>query len=37
MGVVGLWWGLLTGLIVCGVVLLWGWHIRIARYIRAET
>jgi MATE family multidrug resistance protein len=36
MGVVGLWWGLLTGLIVCGVVLLWGWHIRIAGYIRAE-
>lgn len=32
MGAVGLWWGLSIGLILCGVVLLWVWHVRIARY-----
>ncbi len=32
MGVIGLWWGLLTGLILCGVSLLWAWHVRIAGY-----
>lgn len=32
MGVVGLWWGLSVGLIVCGTVLLWVWHRRITQY-----
>ncbi len=32
MGVRGLWLGLSTGLIVCGVVLTWYWHRRITRY-----
>ncbi|MGD9904197.1 MAG: MATE family efflux transporter [Vicinamibacterales bacterium] len=31
-GVVGLWIGLSTGLIVCGVVLTWVWHHRLAHY-----
>src|SRR5688572_28439398 len=29
LGVVGLWWGLSTGLIICGVSLLYVWHRRI--------
>ena len=32
LGVAGLWIGLSTGLIVCGVVLTWVWHRRIGRY-----
>lgn len=32
LGVRGLWLGLSTGLIVCGVVLTWYWHRRISRY-----
>ena len=32
MGVRGLWLGLSTGLIVCGIVLTWYWHRRITRY-----
>lgn len=32
MGVRGLWLGLSTGLIVCGIVLTWYWHRRISRY-----
>ncbi len=32
IGVAGLWWGLSSGLIVCGVVLVWVWHIRIEKY-----
>ena len=32
MGVRGLWIGLSTGLIVCGVVLTWYWHRRITQY-----
>ncbi|MFN7976621.1 MAG: MATE family efflux transporter [Vicinamibacterales bacterium] len=32
LGVWGLWLGLSTGLIVCGVVLTWHWHRRIAHY-----
>jgi MATE family multidrug resistance protein len=31
-GVWGMWLGLSTGLIVCGVVLTWYWHRRIAHY-----
>ncbi len=33
-GVVGLWWGLSTGLIICGVALLTVWSRRIARLAR---
>lgn len=33
LGVWGLWLGLSTGLIVCGVVLTWHWHRRIAHYV----
>lgn len=29
IGVVGLWWGLSSGLIICGVALLWAWSRRI--------
>jgi MATE family multidrug resistance protein len=32
LGVRGLWMGLSTGLIVCGVVLTWYWHRRISHY-----
>ena len=32
MGVAGLWIGLSTGLIVCGVALTWVWSRRIAHY-----
>jgi MATE family multidrug resistance protein len=32
-GVAGLWIGLSTGLIVCGVVLIWVWSRRIAHYL----
>ena len=35
LGVIGLWWGLSSGLIVCGVVLLWAWHRRVARFEHA--
>ena len=31
-GVAGLWIGLSTGLIVCGVILTWTWHRRITYY-----
>jgi len=31
LGVIGLWWGLSAGLIVCGVVLVWVWRIQIGR------
>jgi MATE family multidrug resistance protein len=31
-GVAGLWIGLSTGLIVCGVILTWVWHRRITHY-----
>ena len=31
-GVRGLWMGLSLGLIVCGVVLTWHWHRRLAHY-----
>lgn len=37
MGVVGLWWGLSSGLIVCGAVLVWVWHVRSARYDRTGS
>jgi MATE family multidrug resistance protein len=33
LGVRGLWMGLSTGLIVCGVVLTWHWHRRVAHYV----
>ena len=33
LGVRGLWMGLSIGLIVCGVVLTWYWHRRIAHYL----
>jgi multidrug resistance protein, MATE family len=32
LGVRGLWLGLSTGLIVCGIVLTWYWHRRITHY-----
>ena len=32
LGVRGLWMGLSTGLILCGVVLTWHWHRRSAHY-----
>ena len=32
MGVLGLWIGLSTGLIVCGIILTWVWSRRIAHY-----
>lgn len=32
MGVVGLWWGLSAGLMVCGLALLRTWQVRIARF-----
>jgi MATE family multidrug resistance protein len=32
LGVAGLWIGLSTGLIVCGVLLTWVWHRRITHY-----
>lgn len=32
-GVRGLWLGLSTGLIVCGVVLTWHWHRRVSHYV----
>lgn len=31
LGVIGLWWGLSTGLIICGVSLLYVWYRRISR------
>jgi MATE family multidrug resistance protein len=34
-GVIGLWWGFSTGLIICGMVLLWVWHQRSRDYERA--
>jgi MATE family multidrug resistance protein len=34
-GVIGLWWGFSSGLIICGVVLLWVWHQRSRDYERA--
>ena len=33
MGVAGLWIGLSTGLIVCGVALTWYWHRRSTHYL----
>ncbi|HXW07201.1 MAG TPA: MATE family efflux transporter [Vicinamibacterales bacterium] len=36
-GVVGLWWGLSTGLIICGVALLWAWSRRIRAFGPRET
>ena len=33
LGVAGLWIGLSTGLIVCGVVLTWYWHHRSSHYV----
>jgi MATE family multidrug resistance protein len=35
LGVVGLWWGLSTGLTICGVALLVGWSRRVARFAPA--
>jgi Na+-driven multidrug efflux pump len=32
MGVAGLWIGLSTGLIVCGVILTWVWSRRVVHY-----
>jgi Na+-driven multidrug efflux pump len=32
LGVRGLWIGLSTGLIFCGVILTWAWSRRIAHY-----
>jgi MATE family multidrug resistance protein len=32
-GVAGLWYGLSTGLILCGAVLTWVWHHRIGHYV----
>ena len=29
LGVIGLWWGLSSGLIICGIALLITWHLRI--------
>jgi MATE family multidrug resistance protein len=31
LGVIGLWWGLSTGLMICGVALLTVWRTRIRR------
>ena len=32
LGVIGLWWGLSSGLIICGIALLIVWRKRIARH-----
>jgi MATE family multidrug resistance protein len=36
-GVRGLWIGLSTGLIVCGVALTWAWHRRIAQFVHTGS
>ena len=36
-GVSGLWIGLSTGLIVCGVILTWVWHRRITHYLETGS
>lgn len=33
-GVIGLWWGFSSGLIICGAVLVWVWHRRSREYER---
>jgi MATE family multidrug resistance protein len=37
LGVRGLWIGLSAGLIVCGAILTWVWHRRIAHYEATGT
>jgi MATE family multidrug resistance protein len=36
LGVVGLWWGLSTGLIICGIALLMAWSRHVTSFSQSE-